>query len=118
MANEMGKPIVLGQAEIEKCVWLCEHYAKEAVNYLQPRLIKTEMKKTMVCYQPLGIVFAIMPWNFPFWQVFRFAVPTLMAGNAAILKHAPVSTGTGNKIAELFQEAEFPRASISTFYFG
>lgn len=115
MANEMGKPISLGQAEIEKCVWLCEHYSENAEGYLQPRTIKTEMKKTMVCYQPLGIVFAIMPWNFPFWQVFRFAVPTIMAGNAAILKHAPISTGTGNKIADLFLEAGFPEHLFQHF---
>ncbi|MBA2651572.1 MAG: NAD-dependent succinate-semialdehyde dehydrogenase [Tatlockia sp.] len=115
MANEMGKPIKPGQAEIEKCAWLCEHYAEEAEHYLQPRVIKTEMKKTTVYYQPLGVIFAIMPWNFPFWQVFRFAVPTLMAGNAAILKHAPISTGTGNLIAELFLEAGFPEHLFQHF---
>lgn len=108
MASEMGKPISAGKAEIEKCAWVCEHYAEHAEDYLQPRTIQTEMKKTLVCYQPLGIVFAIMPWNFPFWQVFRFAVPTLMAGNAVILKHAPISTGTGEAIAALFLEAGFP----------
>lgn len=105
MADEMGKPIKQGVAEIEKCVWICEHYAAHAKRYLQSRPIKTEKKLTKVCYQPLGVIFAIMPWNFPFWQVFRFVVPTLMAGNAAILKHAPISTGTGNAIAELFFEA-------------
>jgi succinate-semialdehyde dehydrogenase/glutarate-semialdehyde dehydrogenase len=108
ITEEMGKPVTSGRSEIEKCAWLCEHFAEQAENYLQPRTINTEMKKTMVCYQPLGVIFAIMPWNFPFWQVFRFAVPTLMAGNAAILKHAPVSTGTGNVIAKLFLEAGFP----------
>lgn len=108
MAIEMGKPIAAGSAEINKCVWLCEHYAKHAEEYLAPKVIQTEMKKAKVCYLPLGIVFAIMPWNFPFWQVFRFAVPTLMAGNVAVLKHAPISTGTGNKIEELFLEAGFP----------
>ncbi|CEK10598.1 NAD-dependent succinate-semialdehyde dehydrogenase [Legionella hackeliae] len=115
MANEMGKPITAGRAEIEKCAWVCEHYAENAEKYLQPRIIQTEMKKTMVCYQPLGIVFAIMPWNFPFWQVFRFAVPAVMAGNAAILKHAPISTGTGNRIAKLFEEAGFPEHLFQHF---
>lgn len=115
MANEMGKPLSLGRAEIEKCIWLCEHYAEKAESYLQPRLIETEMKKTMVCYQPLGVIFAIMPWNFPFWQVFRFAVPTIMAGNAAILKHAPISTGTGEVIAELFLAAGFPEHLFQHF---
>lgn len=108
MAIEMGKPITAGKAEINKCVWLCEHYAEHAEEYLAPKLIQTEMKKAKVCHVSLGIVFAIMPWNFPFWQVFRFAVPTIMAGNAAVLKHAPVSSGTGNKIEELFLEAGFP----------
>ncbi len=108
MATEMGKPVTAGQAEIEKCAWVCEHYAEKAENYLAPRIIHTEMKKAKVCHLPLGIVFAIMPWNFPFWQVFRFAVPTIMAGNAAILKHAPISSGTGNCIEKLFMEAGFP----------
>ena len=108
MAVEMGKPITAGKAEINKCAWLCEHYAEHAEEYLAPILIQTEMKKAKVCHQPLGIVFAIMPWNFPFWQVFRFAVPSLMAGNTAVLKHAPVSTGTGNKIEQLFLDVGFP----------
>ncbi|MDR3442982.1 MAG: NAD-dependent succinate-semialdehyde dehydrogenase [Legionella sp.] len=108
MATEMGKPVTAGKAEIDKCVWLCEHYAEQAETYLEPRIIKTEMKSAKVCHLPLGVVFAIMPWNFPFWQVFRFAVPTMMAGNAAVLKHAPVSSGTGNRIEELFLEAGFP----------
>jgi succinate-semialdehyde dehydrogenase / glutarate-semialdehyde dehydrogenase len=110
MAIEMGKPITSGKAEINKCIWLCEHYAEHAEEYLAARVIQTEMKKAKVCYNPLGVIFAIMPWNFPFWQVFRFAVPSLMAGNAAVLKHAPVSTGTGNKIEMLFLEAGFPQS--------
>ncbi len=109
MAVEMGKPITAGRAEIIKCAGLCEHYAENAEGYLAPKLVQTEMKKAKVCHQPLGIVFAIMPWNFPFWQVFRFSVPTLMAGNVAVLKHAPISSGTGNKIEELFLEAGFPK---------
>jgi succinate-semialdehyde dehydrogenase/glutarate-semialdehyde dehydrogenase len=109
MANEMGKPITAGKAEIDKCVWVCEHYAEHAEDYLRPRMIQTDMKKAQVCSIPLGVVFAIMPWNFPFWQVFRFAAPTIMAGNAAILKHAPVSSGTGNRIEALFLEAGFPK---------
>lgn len=115
MATEMGKPVTAGKAEIDKCVWLCEHYAEFAESYLAPRTIPTEMKKTQVCFLPLGIVFAIMPWNFPFWQVFRFAVPTLMAGNAAILKHASVSTGSGIKIEQLFKDAGFPAQLFQHF---
>jgi succinate-semialdehyde dehydrogenase / glutarate-semialdehyde dehydrogenase len=108
ITSEMGKPIIQAKAEIEKCAWVCQHYADVAEDYLQPRTIKTDMSKTVVSYQPLGVIFGIMPWNFPFWQVFRFAVPTIMAGNAVILKHAPISIGAGNAIAELFVEAGFP----------
>ncbi len=115
MAQEMGKPITAGKAEIEKCARVCEHYADEAENYLAPRSIKTEMSKTTVSHHPMGVVFAIMPWNFPFWQVFRFAAPTIMAGNAGILKHAPISTGTGNAIEELFTEAGFPKYLFQHF---
>ena len=115
MAQEMGKPVKEGKTEIEKCAWVCEHYAEHAESYLATRLIKTEMKKSMVCHQPLGIVFAIMPWNFPFWQVFRFAAPTLMAGNVAILKHASISAGVGNAIAALFLEAGFPEHVFQHF---
>jgi succinate-semialdehyde dehydrogenase/glutarate-semialdehyde dehydrogenase len=115
MAHEMGKPITLGKAEIEKCAWVCEHYAEHAEHYLAPRLIQTNLKKSMVCYQPLGVIFAIMPWNFPFWQVFRFAAPTIMAGNVGILKHAQISMGTGNAIAALFQDGGFPEDVFQHF---
>lgn len=115
MAREMGKPITLGRNEIEKCAWVCEHYAHHAESYLQLRLIKTEMEKTMVCYQPLGVIFAIMPWNYPFWQVFRFAVPAIMAGNAVILKHAPIVIGCGEKITQLFLDAGFPEHLFQHF---
>lgn len=115
MACEMGKPVTAGKAEIEKCAWVCEHYARHAEEYLESKVIKTEKKRNIICYQPLGVVFAIMPWNYPFWQVFRFAAPTIMAGNAGILKHAPISTGTGNVIAELFNEAGFPQHLFQHF---
>ncbi|KTD21150.1 NAD-dependent succinate-semialdehyde dehydrogenase [Legionella londiniensis] len=115
MAREMGKPVTAGESEIEKCAWVCEHFAKKAASYLEPRLIHTEMRKTKVCYLPLGVIFSIMPWNFPFWQVFRFAAPAIMAGNAVILKHAPISTGTGNEIAELFLQAGFPEHLFQHF---
>ena len=108
MAEEMGKPIRDGRAEVEKCAWVCEHYAKQAETYLASRTMQTDMKKTMVCYQPLGVVLGIMPWNFPFWQVFRFAAPTIMAGNVVILKHASICAGVGNAIAELFIKSGFP----------
>lgn len=109
ISTEMGKPIQFAVGEIEKCAWVCEHYAENAETYLQARTIKTEMKKSFVSHQPLGIVFAIMPWNFPFWQVYRFAAPTIMAGNAALLKHAPISTGAALAMEELFIESGFPK---------
>ncbi len=108
MALEMGKPLSAGLNEIEKCAWVCEHYAEYAKDYLKPEEVKTDMKSTKVVYRPLGVVFAIMPWNFPFWQVFRYAVPTIAAGNTTVLKHAPISSGTGELIAKLFLEAGFP----------
>ena len=110
ITSEMGKPITQAKAEIEKCAWVCEYYAESAENLLKPREIKTEMKKSMVVYRPLGIVFAIMPWNFPFWQVFRFAAPNLMAGNGGLLSHAPISTGTSLAIESLLKEAGFPES--------
>ena len=109
ITEEMGKPITQSLAEIDKCVWVCEYYAKNSKKYLQDRIIKTEKHKTKVCYQPLGIVFAIMPWNFPFWQVFRFLCPNLMAGNAGLLSHAPISTGAALAIEELVFQAGFPK---------
>ena len=115
ITQEMGKPLSAAKSEIDKCALLCEHYAEHAEHYLADKLIQTEMKKAKVCYRPLGIIFGIMPWNFPFWQVFRFAVPTIMAGNAAILKHAPITTGTGNKIEDLFIEAGFPNDLFQHF---
>ncbi|KTD49509.1 succinate semialdehyde dehydrogenase [Legionella rubrilucens] len=108
IAREMGKPIAQGEAEIEKCAWLADHYAEKAEDYLKPQTIQTELQKSTVYYQPLGIVFAIMPWNFPFWQVYRCAIPAIMAGNAVILKHAPVTTGCGFAIEKQFIEAGFP----------
>lgn len=115
MSSEMGKPLKAGESEIEKCAWVCEHYAQHAEQYLQDRIIETELHRSKVCYRPLGVVFAIMPWNYPFWQVFRFAAPTLMAGNAGILKHAPISTGTGEAIAELIEKAGFPKHLFQHF---
>ena len=109
ITEEMGKPITQAKAEIEKCAWLCEHYADNAESYLRPELIKTEKSKSYRCFKPMGIVFAIMPWNFPFWQVMRFAVPNLLGGNAGLLKHAPNSTAAGQAVQEIFEKAGFPK---------
>lgn len=108
MAAEMGKPIGEGEAEIEKCAWVCEYYATEAEDQLRDRVVQTDAVKSYVSYRPLGPVLAIMPWNFPFWQVFRFAAPNLMAGNTGLLKHASNVTGCALAIESLFQEAGFP----------
>lgn len=108
ITTEMGKPLKSAGDEIEKCAWTCRHFADSAEEYLAKRLIKTEMSASYVAYRPLGIIFAIMPWNFPFWQVFRFAAPSLMAGNSALLKHAPITTGCGLAIESIFKEAGFP----------
>ena len=88
ISKEMGKPISESIKEIEKCAWVCEYFADNSAKFLKDEIIKTEAKKSYVRFEPLGVIFGIMPWNFPFWQVFRFAVPALMAGNACIIKHA------------------------------
>jgi succinate-semialdehyde dehydrogenase / glutarate-semialdehyde dehydrogenase len=108
IAREMGKPLTLGLYEVEKCASWCQHFAEHAEAMLAPHKVETEMTRSYVTYQPLGIVFAIMPWNFPFLQVFRFAASGLMAGNGYILKHAPNTTGCGLAIVELFKDAGFP----------
>jgi succinate-semialdehyde dehydrogenase / glutarate-semialdehyde dehydrogenase len=108
MTEEMGKPLPDAVKEIDKCAWACEHFAEHAEEYLKPRFVKTEMNKSYIAYEPQGIIFAIMPWNFPFWQVFRFAAPNIMGGNAAILKHSPNTTGCGLEIEKMFGQAGFP----------
>lgn len=108
ITTEMGKPIKSAIGEIEKCARLCDYYAEHAQEYLKPQLIKTEMAKSYIMYQPMGVIFAIMPWNFPFWQALRFAAPGLMAGNACILKHAPTTTGCALAIEAIFKQAGFP----------
>ncbi len=105
---EMGKPIVHARAEITKCANNCRYFASHGPGFVAPRQIATELNKSYVTYQPLGVIFAIMPWNFPFWQVFRFAAPTLMAGNAVILKHASIASGCALAIEQIFQQAGFP----------
>jgi len=108
MALEMGKPVAQGEAEIDKCALTCEYYADHAEAMLAPQPVATEARTSYVRFDPLGVVLAIMPWNFPFWQVFRFAAPTLMAGNAAILKHASNVPRCALEIEAVFREAGFP----------
>ncbi|MGI0085506.1 MAG: aldehyde dehydrogenase family protein, partial [Nitrososphaerales archaeon] len=108
MTLEMGKPIVQSEAEVEKCAWTAEVYAEKAEGWLEDEFAKTDSKLSYVAYQPLGVVLSIMPWNFPFWQAFRFAIPTLVAGNTSILRHASICTGSGLAIQEAFEIAGFP----------
>ena len=114
MALEMGKPLQGGKAEIEKCADVCEYYAKNAEQFLKDEPVDTDASKSYVSFQPLGIVLAIMPWNFPFWQVFRFLAPALMAGNAALLKHASNVFGCAIEIENIIIEAGFPENLFRT----
>lgn len=118
MALEMGKPFAQGISEAEKCAWVCDYYAENAESHLSDEMIKTEFSKSYVSFQPLGTVLAIMPWNFPFWQVFRFAAPALMAGNAGLLKHSSNTMGCAIAIEEIFIEAGFPKGLFSTLVIG
>lgn len=114
MTLEMGKPFTQSKAEVEKCAWVCEYYAEKADKFLAEEIIKTDATKSFVTFQPLGVVLAVMPWNFPFWQVFRFAAPGLMAGNAGILKHASNVSGCALAIEKVFVEAGFPENLFRT----
>ncbi len=105
---EMGKPIVQSRAEVEKCASVCEYYARHAADFLANEPVPTAASQSYIAYRPLGVVLAVMPWNFPFWQVFRFAAPALMAGNAALLKHASNVTGSALAIESAFKMAGFP----------
>jgi acyl-CoA reductase-like NAD-dependent aldehyde dehydrogenase len=113
MTREMGKPIVQAEAELDKCVRLCRYYAENAEEMLKVEDRESEASRSYVSHEPLGVVLAIMPWNFPFWQVFRFAVPALLAGNAGLLKHAENVQGCAEAIEALFVEAGFPDGSLT-----
>src|SRR5690554_5228233 len=118
MVMEMGKPITQALAEIEKCAWGCEYYAENAENQLQNEVIKTDAHKSYVSYEPLGVVLAVMPWNYPYWQVFRFAAPALLAGNIGVLKHASNVFGCALNIEKTFRRAGFLEHCFTSLLVG
>lgn len=114
ITKEMGKPIRQSRSEIEKCAWLCDYYAENAVEFLKDEIVDTGAEKSYVTFEPLGVIFGIMPWNFPFWQVFRFAVPAMCAGNVCVIKHALNVPGSALEIEKVFLEAGFPENVFNT----
>lgn len=114
MTLEMGKPIGAGIAEVEKSAWVCRYYAEHAERFLAPEIVETDARRSEIRYQPLGPVLAVMPWNFPFWQVFRFAAPALMAGNVGLLKHASNVPQCALGIEAIFLAAGFPEGCFQT----
>lgn len=118
IVSEMGKVKREAMGEIEKCAWVCGYYAENAQIFLQNEHLKTEASESYISYQPIGTVLAVMPWNFPFWQVFRFLAPALMAGNTGVLKHASNVTGCALAIEQLVREAGFPANVFRTLVIG
>ena len=109
IADETGKPKKQGKEEITKCEWLCDYYYKNSEQILIHKHVETKFYKSFVTYQPIGSILGVMPWNFPFWQVFRFAIPSLIVGNGVLLKHASNVQGCANMIEDCFKKAGFPK---------
>ena len=118
MAQEMGKPINDGRSEVEKCAWACDYYAEHAAGFLAPEPAQGDAAAAYVAFRPLGTLLAVMPWNFPFWQVFRAAIPALMAGNAVVLKHASNVPNCALAVEQVFQVAGFPADLFRTLMIG
>ncbi|WP_282048674.1 NAD-dependent succinate-semialdehyde dehydrogenase [Maribacter aquivivus] len=118
MTQEMGKPYAQGISEIEKCAWVCDFYAHNAEDLLADEVIETDADESFISHDPLGCILAVMPWNYPFWQVLRFAAPTLTAGNTALLKHAQNVTGCSMAIEKLFLDAGYPEGCFQSLKAG
>jgi len=118
MALEMGKPVAEGRGEVDKCAWVCDYYADEAERFLAREPAESDGSKSYVEFRPLGVVLAVMPWNFPFWQVFRFAAPGLMAGNTGLLKHSSNVPRCALAIEDVFVKAGFPANTFRTLMIG
>ncbi|MFO7719139.1 MAG: NAD-dependent succinate-semialdehyde dehydrogenase [Gillisia sp.] len=118
ITREMGKPISQALAEVEKCAWVCEYYAENAEKQLSNEPVETDAQKSYISYEPIGVVLAVMPWNYPFWQVFRFAAPALMAGNIGVLKHASNVMQSANNIQKIFEKAGFPKGCFQNIPVG
>lgn len=114
MTEEMGKTLASAESEVEKCAWVCDFYAEHAERFLASETVATDASRSLIRYDPIGPVLAIMPWNFPLWQFFRFAAPALMAGNVAVLKHAANVPGSALAIEAAFREAGFPDGVVTT----
>lgn len=108
ITDDMGKPITQAEAEVKKCALVCSYYIEHAEKFLAPKSIKTEAQESFVTYEPLGVILGVMPWNFPFWQVFRFAIPTVIAGNTVVVKHASNVAKSAQLIEDIFKEAGSP----------
>ncbi|MFV2015458.1 MAG: NAD-dependent succinate-semialdehyde dehydrogenase, partial [Candidatus Heimdallarchaeota archaeon] len=114
MVTEMGKPITQAVVEVEKCAWASEVYAENVDEWSQSETVKADGKEHRVIFQPLGVILSVMPWNFPFWQAFRFAIPTIIVGNTAILKHSNNVPGCALLIEDAFKQAGFPKGVFTT----
>jgi succinate-semialdehyde dehydrogenase/glutarate-semialdehyde dehydrogenase len=118
ITREMGKPVTESAAEVKKCAGVCDYYADHAATFLKERMVETEADESRVIFEPMGPILAVMPWNFPFWQVFRFAAPALMAGNTVLLKHASNVQGCAMTIEKIFRESGFEKGAFQNLAIG